>query len=140
MDQNKLQEHMLLYGADIQHWPEAEQGAAREVLSQNPALREMLEEAHLFETQARVRPALREDASFAERIIAAAQTRAPVPTRKAVLWQMLDEMIQALPFAKPGYALASFALAGLLLGILSQPDIADASIPNNFLYEVGEVL
>lgn len=141
MDHTKFQENMLLYGADISRWPELLQKAAHNAVERNAALQQMLVEERAFEKEISQRPLLENDPGFGERIIAIAASRGTQPSWWARLRLTLDEITELLPFSNPAYALAGIAIAGFVLGMLSQPDTAAASTSSlPFLYEVRGIV
>lgn len=137
MDHTKFEQHILLYGADIARWPQVLQQSAREALSENANLQQLLADEMAFEQMAMQRPALADDASFAERIIASARMHKPAPSWQLRLQIWLEDASQFLPFPKPAYALSAIAAAGFILGVALQPaeNISSASSLDALLYE-----
>lgn len=94
----------------------------------------------ITEIKALARPMLREDDSFAERIIALARHPSPTLSWQEKLQLIANEIARALPFPKPAYALASIAAIGFVAGMISQPEAISQTTFDTYFYETSEVI
>jgi hypothetical protein len=133
----RFEENLFLYGADLSAWPEMLRIEAKALLAENRVLQMLLDEAQAFEAEARLRPTLADDASFPERIIALARTKHPALSWKLRVQLMLHEAANLLPFPKPAYALVSLALAGFVMGIMTQ-ETATAAVTATSIFDISQ--
>jgi hypothetical protein len=142
MDAEQFREWLLIYGADLQRWPEDIRQAGLEALDQSLACRSLQEDHAQFETMLRSRGHEEPSPDLAVRIIVAARRR----ERRAYsgLVELLASCFADLRLPTPVVTAAAVLIVGFVIGLwlpsATIPVDSDSTEVQTFLDSATEAL
>lgn|SRR5574341_106705 len=121
MDADKFREGLLLYGADLEQWPEGAREAGLEALDRSPACRALREDHVQFEALLRSKEPEAPRTDLEARIIAAARRRerAAYPG----LAEFLSSCFADLRLPAPVLTAAAVLIVGIIIGLWLPTDL-----------------
>jgi len=148
MDTKQFKENLLLYGADINQWPEKIRQSGVKALESSPEYRALQEDHDSFEKMLKTRRFEELADNFAQRVISASlQQRQKAPFS---LGSFIEDMISEFRISKPALAVLSFVTVlvltiGLTVGFLypSMTWVSNNAEETNlqaFLFDEGDVI
>lgn len=147
MDMKKFEENLLLYGTNVNHWPEEIRQAGLEALESSSEIKALLAEHEHFERVLRARSYEEPSNNLAQRIISASLQQEQKASRSP--GSFLSVLLNELHFPKPALTALSMAMIllliiGFVIGFLNPSDsVLNAQEETGlhaFLYYEGEVI
>jgi hypothetical protein len=149
MDTKEFRENLLIYGADINRWPDGVRQEGIKLLESSPEHRTLQEDHGYFEKMLRSRRYEESADNFAQRIISASLQQRQKPRIGPVsFW---EELVAEFRISRPALAALSFVMVliltiGLAAGFVMYP--AGAPVLNNaeetglqaFLFDEGDTI
>lgn len=148
MDTKEFREHLLLYGADVNQWPDGIRQAGIKALQSYPEHQALQEDNLHFEKMLRTRRFEEHSDHFAERIITGSlQKRQKSQFSPGAF---IEDLINEFRIPRPQLSVLSFVMAliltlGLTLGFLypsmtSDTNNAEETNLQAFLFDEGDII
>jgi len=145
MEMKQFKENLLLYGANIHHWPEEIGQAGLEALESSSEMQELLVEHEHFEKVIKTRRYEEPSVNLAQRIISASlQQKAPLS-----FGSFISELLNEFRFPKPALSVLSIVMILVLIigftigfsnpseSVLTAQEETSLQV---FLYDEGDVI
>jgi hypothetical protein len=149
MDTKEFQENLLVYGADLDQWPEEGRLRGMESLKNSSELQELLREQEEFEKLLKARRYEEPSGNFAERIIAATLLHQKEKTLSGFRSFFSRLLVEEFRLPKPVLAAVSISmvtvlLVGFVIGFLNPTGSLmteqEQTSLQEFLYYEGDAL